>query len=197
MPRNPLQPFTGFIRLLWAATTVASAVAVVLVAVASSGASVCVTSQSRTDLIRTVPHGDDAYLGAGSLRVCLRSLSGWERVLHLIDVALPLMSYAAVFFLLLRLLERGAVEGVHTVVTADRLRRLGWFTLTVVPLATLGGVAARIGLLTPVLPATDLWLLPYEWDVPWWAVVTGVGLLSLAKIMRTSAEMSADLEGTV
>jgi hypothetical protein len=52
-------------------------------------------------------------------------------------------------------------------------------------------------LLTQVQPEADLTSLTAEWDVPWWAVVTGVGLLTLGKIMRTSAEMRADLEGTV
>jgi hypothetical protein len=197
VPRDPLQPLTGIVRLLWSVTTVLSLTAITLVTVASYGTSVCFTSQVGTELIRTVPHGDVGYVSAGSLRVCLSEPSGWERVLYLVDVALPMVSYAVLFLLLMRLLERGAVEGVHTVATADRLRRLGWFTLVAVPVATLGEAAARILVLAEVRPETDLTSLTAEWDVPWWAVVSGLGLLALGKIMRTSAEMRADLEGTV
>jgi hypothetical protein len=188
---------TAVVRFLWSVTTVMSLAAITLVAVASYGNSVCITSDVGTELIRTVPRGDVGYVGAGSLRVCLSGPTNWERALYLVDIALPMASYALVFLLLMRLLERGTAEGVHTVGTADRLRRLGWFTLVAVPVATLGAAAARLWLLTAVLPDVDLTSLITEWDVPWWAVVTGVGLLALGKIMRTSAEMRADLEGTV
>lgn len=197
VPRNPLQPLTGVVRFLWAVTTVVSLTAITLVAVASRGTSVCITSHVGAELIRTVPHGDVGHVGAGSARVCLSRPTNWERVLYLVDVAVPMGAYAVLFLLLMRLLERGAVEGVHTAATADRLRRLGWFTLVAVPTVTLAEAAARIQLLTQLLPEVDLTSLTAEWDVPWWAVVTGVGLLTLGKIMRTSAEMRADLEGTV
>lgn len=197
VPRNPLQPLTGVVRLLWSVTTVVSLTAITLVAVASHGTSMCITSHVGSELIRTVPHGDAGYVSAGSLRTCLTRPTTGQRVLYLVDIALPMASYALLFLLLMRLLERGAVEGVHTVATADRLRRLGWFTLVVVPAVALAVAAARIRLLTQVQVEADVTSLIAEWDVPWWAVVTGVGLLALGKIMRTSAEMRADLEGTV
>ncbi|GAB3006542.1 hypothetical protein [Saccharothrix stipae] len=196
-PRNPLQPFTGFIRLMWSVTTVLSAVAVLLVAFASYGTSVCFTSELGTELMGTKVRGDVAHVSAESLRICVSRPDGWDRVLGLADLVLPMVSYALLLFLLMRLLERGAVEGVHTVVTADRLRRLGWFALVAVPVATLGEAAAQVRLLSQVLPDADLPLLTGEWDIPWWAVATGLGMLSLAKIMRTSAAMREDLEGTV
>jgi hypothetical protein len=142
--RSPLQPLTGIVRFLWAVTTVVSLAAITLVAVASYGTSVCITSHVGAQLIRTVPHGDVGHVGAGSLRVCLSRPTNWERVLYLVDVAVPMAAYAVLFLLLMRLLERGAVEGVHTAATADRLRRLGWFTLVAVPAVTLAEAAARI-----------------------------------------------------
>ncbi|QQQ77359.1 DUF2975 domain-containing protein [Saccharothrix sp. 6-C] len=197
VPRNPLQPLTVVVRLLWSVTTAVSLAAITLVAVASYGTSVCITAHVGTELIRTVPQADVGHLSAGSLRVCLSEPTTWERVLYLVDVALPMAGYALLFLLLMRLLERGAVDGVHTAATADRLRRLGWFTLVAVPAVTLTEAAARLRLLAPVLPEAGVTSLTAEWDVPWWAVVSGLGLLALGKIMRTSAEMRADLEGTV
>ncbi|MFE2757684.1 hypothetical protein ACFXGA_37350 [Actinosynnema sp. NPDC059335] len=197
MSRNPLQPFTAFIRLLWSVTTVGSAVALLLIAFASAGTSVCVTSQAGSELVRTVEHADGVMVGAGSLRLCLTAPGVGDRVLYLVDVVAPIASYAVLFFLLMRLLERGAVEGVHTGATADRLRRLGWFALVAVPAATLGEAAARIGLVAHVLPGVGASQLLFEWDVPWWAIGTGLGVLALSKIVRASAEMRADLEGTV
>lgn len=200
--RGPLQPFTGVVRFLWSITAVGFMLGV-WVKVGDTIGTLCFTS-------KVIAGGFDAeYQGEGALRsgvsnhpselrYCVTDPNPGDRVLGVFDGLPTLLGYAVLFFLLMRLLERAASEGIHTAATADRLRRLGWFTLLAMPVVTLVEAFVRTLLLRHAVTfEVSLVEFLFDWSAPWWAVVTGVGLLALAKIMRTSAEMREDLEGTV
>ncbi|MCE6993205.1 hypothetical protein LZG04_00025 [Saccharothrix sp. S26] len=136
--------------------------------------------------------------GVREVWLCVQEPALWQRVLGFVADAAGPCAYVSTLLVLLLVLKRAAHEGVHTFDTAVRVRRLGHYLLWVVLGATCVASIARTTLVHAAV-TYDAGTLAFfgEWDVPWWAVVTGAGLLTLAKIMRASAEMRADLEGTV
>jgi hypothetical protein len=201
---NPLQPFTGAVRLLWSVTTVGFLLGAVLkVYDLIRETSLCFTSAVFASRFRAEYPGEGALRDGTSghpteMRFCLVNPTAGDRALGVLDRIPSWFAYAVVFYLLLRLLERAAAEGVHTIGTADRVRRFGWFTLVALPTVTLIEAFVRTLLLKHAVTfEVSMLEFPHDWSVPWWAVVTGLGMLSLAKIMRSSADMRLDLEGTV
>ncbi|MGM1064006.1 hypothetical protein [Saccharothrix sp. Mg75] len=195
--RGALGVFARLVRLMWAVAVVVAGIAVL--SVFSAGAlSLCFGTALGTHVLRSVDR-DGASLGAQALRVCLEDPTAWDRALVIVERALPVVGYAVLSHLLLRVLERAVRDGAHTAATANRVRVLGWATLVLPLVTTLAQAVARIELLTPLVPelTSHYTRLPMEWDVPWWAVVTGVGLPAMSTIMRAGAEMRLDLEGTV
>jgi hypothetical protein len=201
---NPLQPFTGAVRFLWSVTTVGFLLSAVLkVYNLISETRLCFTSAVFASRFRAEYLGegglrDGTYGHPTEMRFCLINPTAGDRALGVLDRIPSCFAYAVVFFLLLRLLERAAAEGVHTIGTADRVRRFGWFTLVALPAVTMIEALVRTLLLKHAV-TFEVSVLEFtrDWSVPWWAVVTGLGMLSLAKIMRSSTDMRLDLEGTV
>ncbi|QFZ16878.1 hypothetical protein [Saccharothrix syringae] len=199
--RDPLGPFTRLVRLLW-----------VLTALLTAGGSVTSSTRSaltsgkecfRTSLM-TGAHGGHNPLRDGVVstveleRVCISAPTAWERVLGFLAEAPTPFARAAALLMLLLLLEKAARDGVHTRDTARRLHRLGVFLLVVLPVASVLEVCSSAWLFLRVVdPDREVLEFLFDWDVPWWAVVTGAGLPALAKIMGKSAEMREELEGTV
>ncbi|MFE9746463.1 hypothetical protein ACFYOT_16305 [Saccharothrix saharensis] len=136
--------------------------------------------------------------GVREVWLCIQEPALWQRLTGFVADVVGWYAYAFTLLILLLLLKRAAHDGVHTVDTAVRVRRLGHYLLWVILGATWVESIARTTLVHAAV-TYDAGALSFfgEWDIPWWAVVTGAGLLTLAKIMRTSAEMRADLEGTV
>jgi Protein of unknown function (DUF2975) len=196
-----LQPFTRLVRFLWAVATVGAASAALSVGLGSLEGLLCVPSASAGDRFRverfTGTAADGSSFNVETLNVCRSAPTAGDRVLGALGTATSWVVVAVVLFLLLRLLERAA-EGVHTIATADRLRRFGTFVLIAPPAAALVELVARTVLLSRALDY-ELHFFGYlrELDVPWWAIVTGVGMLVLAKIIRDGAEMREELEDTV
>jgi len=108
------------------------------------------------------------------------------------------VGYLGALFLLSRLIRQSEQRGIHTVATSVQLRVLGNFLLVGGPVATLVESFARTALLrTAVTYEPSTWSFIGSWDLPWWAVFTGLGMIAFAKVMRTGAEMREELEGTV
>lgn len=197
--RNPLDSLTRLVRVLWAVTGAGSLLGAVMFGFGASSFSVCVDSVIGAERIDTddLP-GDTGSTSVAVGKFCVLEPDAWDRVLGTINLALPGVGYAVTFFLLLRLLQLTSRDGIHSETTADRVRRFGWFVLVAMPLVSVLTVAARAVLVHELLPdAVHVFSLLRDWQLPWWAVVTGFGLLALAKIMHTGAEMREDLEGTV
>jgi hypothetical protein len=102
-------------------------------------------------------------------------------------------------FLLHRLLRSAARDGVHTVRTASRLRLLGWWLLVGSLVVEITEANARAALLAELAESADFsagtWL--DMWTAPYLALLTGLGLLTFARITRAGASMREDLEGVV
>ncbi|MEJ2854191.1 MULTISPECIES: hypothetical protein [unclassified Saccharothrix] len=194
-----LQPFTRVARFLWAVTAVGFAFGALRQLYQSLTYELCFTTSRVLGAVDDLgPYRNVGRTHPTGTRVCLAEPTGWDQVLGFLEHAPSAFATAGTFLLLVLLLEHASRRGVHTVETADRLRRFGWYLLLALPATTLVEALARTGLQrrTVVTPAHRVDPLT-EWDVPWWAVVVGLGLLSLAKVVRSSAAMREELEGTV
>jgi hypothetical protein len=123
---------------------------------------------------------------------CIEAPTGGQRALSLLLHAPTSFAYVGALLLLTVLLLRAQRLGAHNVHTADDVRGYGLFLLVAVPVATL-------------VEALTRWLLaPYDtlsfigdWQFPWWALFTGLGLLTVARLLHVGAAMRDELEGTV
>lgn len=196
---NLLQPLANVTSALFATTLFLLAGGLVTAHSAVFKPSVCFTASNW-------PYGGESHgLAAGvtfggvdQVRLCLADPALWHRALEFLQYAPSSFAYFGGLVLLMTMLNQATREGIHTFGTAAGVGHLGRYLLCVLPVATLLDSIAHSTLvhLAVTFDAGEF-LFFGAWDVPWWAIITGTGLLSLAKIMRSSAEMRADLEGTV
>jgi hypothetical protein len=103
-----------------------------------------------------------------------------------------------VLYLAMRLARAVARDGVYTVGAARLLLILGWWVLAGGLVATVAEAFARMNLLGELVTRNVDWgQWPVAWSVSWPVAWVGVGLILAARVMRVSAGMRADLEGTV
>jgi hypothetical protein len=101
-------------------------------------------------------------------------------------------------YLAMRLARAVARDGVYTTQAARLLLVLGWWLLAGGLVATVGEAFARMNLLGQLVTWNVDWgQWPVAWSVSWPVAWIGVGLIISARVMRISAGMRADLEGTV
>jgi hypothetical protein len=112
-------------------------------------------------------------------------------------VPLGLLRLGALY-LVMRLARAAAADGVYTARFARLLLILGWWLLAGGLVATVAEAFARVNLLGQMVTwHVDWGRWPVAWSVSWPVVWFGLGLIIFARIMRISAGMRADLEGTV
>jgi hypothetical protein len=101
-------------------------------------------------------------------------------------------------YLAMRLARAAARDGVFTVQAARLVLILGWWLLAGELVATFAEGFARVNLLGQLVTWNVNWAhWPASWGVSWPVVWFGLGLVIFARVMRISAGMRADLEGTV
>ena len=101
-------------------------------------------------------------------------------------------------YLAMRLTRTAARDGVYTVQAARLLLILGWWLLAGGLVATVIEAFARLNLLGQLVTwPVDWGQWSVAWSVSWPVAWIGLGLITLARIMRIGAGMRADLEGTV
>jgi len=101
-------------------------------------------------------------------------------------------------YLAMRLARSAARDGVYTTQAARLVLFLGWWLLAGGFAASLAGGVARLNLLSLLVTWHVDWIhWPASWGVSWPVEWFGLGLIIFARIMRVSAGMHADLEGTV
>jgi hypothetical protein len=101
-------------------------------------------------------------------------------------------------YLAMRLARAAVRDGVFTVQAARLVLILGWWLLAGELVATFAEGFARVNLLGQLVTWHVGWVhLPASWGVSWPVVWFGLGLVIFARVMRISAGMRADLEGTV
>jgi hypothetical protein len=101
-------------------------------------------------------------------------------------------------YLVMRLARAVARDGVYTAQAARLVLSLGWWLLAGGIVAGLAGGFARLNLLSLLVTWHVDWVhWPASWGWSWPVEWFGLGLVIFARIMRISAGMRADLEGTV
>ena len=101
-------------------------------------------------------------------------------------------------YLVMRLARAAAREGIYTAQAARLVLSLGWWLLAGGLVASLAEGFARLNLLSLLVTWHVDWLhWPASWGWSWPVEWLGLGLIIFARIMRVSAGMRADLEGTV
>jgi len=101
-------------------------------------------------------------------------------------------------YLVMRLARAAAQDGVYTAQAARLVLSLGWWLLAGGLVASLAGGLARLNLLSLLVTWHVDWVhWPASWGWSWPVEWLGLGLIIFARIMRVSAGMRADLEGTV
>ena len=101
-------------------------------------------------------------------------------------------------YLVMRLARTAARDGVYTPKAARLVLILGWWLLAGGLVATLAEAFARVNLLGELVTwRVDWGQWPAAWSVSWPVFWFGLGLIIFARIMRVSAGMRADLDGTV
>ena len=101
-------------------------------------------------------------------------------------------------YLAMRLARTAARDGVYTARAARLVLIMGWWLLAGGLVATVTEAFARLNLLGQLVTWNVDWgQWPVAWSVSWPVVFIGLGLITFARIMRISAGMRADLEGTV
>jgi hypothetical protein len=101
-------------------------------------------------------------------------------------------------YLAMRLARTAARDGVYTIQAARLVLFLGWWLLAGGLVAAVAEGFARVHLLGLLVTWHVDWAhWPASWGVSWPVEWFGLGLIIFARIMRVSAGMRADLEGTV
>ncbi len=164
------------------------------------GAAVCATDGSAYS--STVPGGFSPESGAqvGSVpRYCAGNPDAHLRLLDVLGTLPSTLLVISGLFLLHRLLRGAARDGVHTVRTASRFRRLGWWVLLGSLVVEVIEANARAALLAELAKTVDFTAGAWTamWSTPYLAVLTGLGLLTFARITLAGASMREDLEGVV
>ncbi|MEV0848851.1 hypothetical protein AB0J21_23775 [Streptomyces sp. NPDC049954] len=130
---------------------------------------------------------------------CAESPSGYQQFLTALAARPTHLLVIGGLWLLHRTLRTAEREGVHTERTVGGLRLLGWWLLAGSLLAEFVRANARAALLATLTedqPFTvGAWL--NLWNAPYLLFLTGLGLLTFARIVRAGAVMREDLEGTV
>jgi hypothetical protein len=107
----------------------------------------------------------------------------------------PTTAVYLIFFVLLRGLVKAARRTeVFTEYAAGRVRLLGAILLVGAPLAAVVEAVLH-GLLSRTVTTNEAFA--YDWDTPGYAIISGLGLLVIAEVVRRGVEMRKDLEGTV
>jgi hypothetical protein len=98
----------------------------------------------------------------------------------------------------MRLARTAARDGIYTAQAARLVLILGWWLLAGALVACVAEGFARLNLLGQLVTWPVDWVhWPPSWGISWPVFWFGLGLIIFARIMRVSAGMRADLEGTV
>jgi len=213
-PRNRLQPLATVVTwVFWLAVAVAALQ--VILALSRSGALLTPVPNSQPGALVCVNAAQQLLQHAGSglshpglapgVRATWNSASlctahptaGQALAFAVTLLPLDLLQLGALY-LVMRLARAAARDGAYTAQAARLVLILGWWLLAGGLVATLAEAFARVNLLGQLVTwHVDWGQWPVAWSVSWPVFWFGLGLIVFARIMRVSAGMRADLEGTV
>ncbi|WAX78666.1 hypothetical protein [Streptomyces sp. KMM 9044] len=130
---------------------------------------------------------------------CAEQSNNYQRLLGVLSRTPSLILLAGGLILLNRLLHSATRVGIYTARTASKLQVLGWWLLLGSIAAALTQAIAQAALLSTLaesIPLSAESVLNTA-KLPGLAVVTALGLLAFARIMRVGVAMREDIEGTV
>ncbi|MEU2765109.1 hypothetical protein ABZ712_32180 [Streptomyces sp. NPDC006906] len=130
---------------------------------------------------------------------CVEQSNNYQRLLGVLGKTPSLILLAGGLILLNRLLHSATHIGVYTAQTASKLRVLGWWLLLGSIVSALTQAIAQAALLSTLaesIPLSVESVLNIA-KLPGLTVVTALGLLAFARIMRVGVGMREDIEGTV
>ncbi|MCX5008139.1 DUF2975 domain-containing protein [Streptomyces sp. NBC_00638] len=211
--RNPLEPLSSAVKgivTLLAALTLAGLLGLFvdgmhLHVLGIGDKSVCVADQSTTMSGGEVPPMEFRPAPGATIQLdahpsyCTGDPTTAQSLLHT-AIQVPPFVFSVGALLLVLLLIRGAErEGLYTTRTAGRLRRLGWWLSAGSVLAAIAESTTEQSLVRSLSRNTDASAVTglLSWDMPFMAILTGLGVLSFARVMRIGIAMREDLDGTV
>jgi hypothetical protein len=161
---------------------------------------VCIADESTTSSVTPDAFAAENGAQVDSIpRYCAETPDAHLRLLNELGEVPSTLLLISGLFLLHRLLQGAARDGVYTGETASRLRLLGWWLLVGSLVVEITEANARAALLAELAKSADFsagaWL--DLWTFPYLAVLTGLGLLTFARITRAGTSMREDLEGVV
>ncbi|MFB7739329.1 DUF2975 domain-containing protein [Streptomyces sp. NPDC056112] len=210
--RNPLEPIstavTGVLTLLAALMGMG-----LFASLFADGGSVlgigqkyiCATDANTRINVDEQPSPDFAPAPGATFNVsahpeyCTEAPSTVQSLLNTATQLAPFIFVVGALLLALWVIRSAARDGLYTTQTAERLRRLGWWTLAGSVLTSIATSMVEKALLATLRLNSDISALSglLSWDVPFLAILTGLGVLSFARIMRVGITMREDLDGTV
>ncbi|MEV4252542.1 DUF2975 domain-containing protein [Spirillospora sp. NPDC049652] len=205
-PRNPLTPLDVTLDLL-VKVMIAFVAFLVVATVFGSGSmlgfgerDICVVDDSHS-----VGSADErmpplfkpgVVASQSGLSLCVNDASLGTRALNVATQLPSFVLYFTAILLLWRLVRHAAEAGPFHLGNVRRLRILGWWLLVGGVVAKTVEEFARTSLIDAMYRNPDF--DPLGWiDVQLSLVLTGAGLLAVARILRVGVEMREDLEGTV
>ncbi len=215
-PRNRLQPLATVVTWVFWLAVVATAITVIRTLTGQGpliGAHIGGVSPSVTGICLTAAQTLLQHTGGGLGRsglspgvhatwnaasVCAAHPTFRQALAAAVTVLPVGLLRLGALYLVMRLARAVAREGVYTAQAARLLLILGWWLLAGGLVATLAEAFARMNLLGELVTWNVDWgQWPVAWSVSWPVAWIGAGLIISARVIRISAGMRADLEGTV
>jgi hypothetical protein len=203
MRNRLLEPFSSIVNSLFSLVVVFLVIGSLAQAFQLFAGSVCFDAMAgvadvKPDLQPLAGLEVQGHSSVERLNVCLTRPSVGQRLLGALLVAPSSFAYGGAMFLLAVLLRHAERDGVHTLEVVRRVAGLGRYLVVVVPLALLvESVARHVLLAGSVSDEVEAFGFIGDWGFPWWAILTGLGLITLSRVLRDGVAMREDLEGTV
>jgi hypothetical protein len=139
----------------------------------------------------------DATFTPESLSLCLDDPNAW-RLVYLLT-SFPTALTLGGFLVLVRILvSRARSGGLFTPGIARLTHVLGWYVILGSLAARLVEAVATAALVGRAVPGRfDAGTVQYAWTTPWTALLAGIGVLTIARVMQRATAMRQDLDATI
>lgn len=131
------------------------------------------------------------------LTICNRAPSGLVESAHVADSSTDFVLLAGFLLLTRRLIRTARDNGLFTAPVASRTRTLGWFLLLGSLVAAGVGAVARGIVVSSVVRGvswTDAWL---DFRASPTLILVGIGVLTVARVLRNAAALQEDVDATI
>ena len=204
-PRNPLDPIATAVEILCGLVGIFIVVSLFLPQQGWGRGSVCTSvssnsipllkAQNQDVAVAGLAHGSQAAIG--NVAVCADHPGAALRLAGVLMAAPSLLLLLGALVLARRLLKSAARPAdLYSAETADRLRFLGRFLTAGAIIAAIVESAAGTAVLASQINSTS-WFEPGQWHLPVSALVVGLVMITLARVMSVGVAMREELDVTV